>query len=95
MLITVKVKTNSENFAIVLKGGIIHISLTEPAENNRANIELVKEMTKMFGICKIVRGLKSKTKILELPDGSDLESPKGSERGSERKNLNKVIYITA
>lgn len=74
MLIITKVKTNSEKFEIAIKGGILHISLTEPAENNRANIELVREMTRKFGSCRIVRGTKSKTKIIELPDGSDLES---------------------
>jgi len=84
-----KIKTNSKKFEVVLKVGILHVSLTEPAENNRANAELVKEITKMFGRaqkaklsgsaensvfvrCRIIRGLKSKTKILELPDGSDL-----------------------
>lgn len=76
MLITAKVKTNSKKFEIVWKDGILHISLTEPAENNRANSELVKEMAKLFGGCRILRGLKSKTKILDLPDGSDLEIPK-------------------
>lgn len=74
MLVTAKVKTGAKKFEIVRKGGILRINLTEPAENNKANIELVKEMTKRFGSCKIVRGLKSKTKTLELPDGSDLES---------------------
>ena len=74
MLITVKVKTGAKNFTIAAKDGILHISLAEPAENNRANAELVKEMAKRFGSCKIVRGLKSKTKTLEIPAGSDLES---------------------
>jgi len=71
MLVTVKVKTNAKKFETVMKGGILHISLTEPAENNRANAELVKEITKMFGGCRILRGLKSKTKTLEIPDGSE------------------------
>ncbi|MFZ3077278.1 MAG: DUF167 family protein [Candidatus Aenigmatarchaeota archaeon] len=77
MLITVKVKACAKKFAIAAKGGILHISLTEPAENNRANAELVKEMSKRFVSCRILRGLKSKTKTLEIPDGSDLESPTG------------------
>ncbi len=67
MLIIAKIKTNSKKFGIKKKGGILRISLTEPAENNRANIELVKKMAKCFGGCKIIRGLKSKTKALELP----------------------------
>lgn len=67
MLVAVKVKTGAKKFEIVRKDGILHISLTEPAENNKANTELVKEMTKRFGSCKILRGLKSRTKVLELP----------------------------
>ncbi len=74
MIIIAKVKIRSERFAILQKDEILLISLTEPAENNKANIELVKEMTKRFGGCKIVRGLKSKTKTLELPDGADIKS---------------------
>lgn len=72
MLITVKVKAGSKKFEIAMKDGILHASLTEPAENNRANAELAKEMAKRFGICRILRGLKSRTKTLELPDGSDI-----------------------
>ncbi len=74
MIITATVKTNSKKFAIKAADGVLHISLTEPAESNRANAELIKEMTKRFGGCRILRGLKSRTKTLELPDDSDLES---------------------
>jgi len=74
MLITVKVKTNSKKFAIAAKGGILRISLTEPAENGRANAELVKEMAKRFGSCRILRGMKSGRKTLELPDGVEAKS---------------------
>lgn len=77
MLIKVKVKTGAKKFAIAAKDGILRISLTEPAENNRANAELVKEMTRKFGSCRILCGLKSKTKTIEIPDSSDLESLKG------------------
>lgn len=77
MLITAKVKTNSKKFEIRNQGGILLISLTKPAENNRANTELAKELAKRFGSCIILRGLKSRTKTLELPDDSDLKSPGG------------------
>ncbi len=75
MIITAKVKANSKKFEIREKGGILFIGLTEPAENNRANIELVREMTRKFGSCRIMRGLKSRAKTLEIPDGSDLTYP--------------------
>lgn len=68
MLIAVKVKASAKKFSISQKGGTLLVSLTEPAENNRANIELVKNLVKIYGSCRIVRGLKSKTKTLELPD---------------------------
>jgi uncharacterized protein (TIGR00251 family) len=71
MIITAKVTTNAKKFAIVAKGEILLVSLTEPAESNRANAELVKGMAKRFGSCKILRGLKSRTKTLELPDDAD------------------------
>ncbi len=76
MLVTVKVKTGAKKFEIAQKNGIIFISLTEPAENNKANIELAKELTKIYGSCRIVRGLKSRTKILEIPDEAGLEIAK-------------------
>ncbi len=68
MLITAKIKTNSKKFSIREEGGVLHISLTEPAENNRANRELIKELTRRFGYCRIVRGMKRKTKLIEIPD---------------------------
>ncbi len=65
MIINVKVKPNSKKFQIK-EGDVWMISLTEPAENNRANIELIKEMTKRYGKCKIIRGKTSKSKVLEI-----------------------------
>lgn len=77
MLVAVKVKPGAKKFEIAQKNGILLISLTEPAENNKANIELVKEMTRVYGKCRIVRGLKSRTKVLEIPDEAGLESSQG------------------
>lgn len=65
MIINVKVKPNSEKFQIK-EGSIWTISLKSPAENNKANVELIKEMTKRYGKCKILKGAKSKTKVLEI-----------------------------
>lgn len=44
----VKVETDSDSFSIE-KGSITKIFLTEPAENNRANTELVSEMEDILG----------------------------------------------
>lgn len=67
MIIQVKVKPNSKEFKIK-EGEIWEISLKSPPENNKANIELIKEMNKIYGKCKIVRGKTSKNKILEICD---------------------------
>lgn len=65
MIINAKVKPNSEKFEI-REGSVWTISLKSPAENNKANIELIKEMTKRYGKCKIIKGTKSKSKVLEI-----------------------------
>lgn len=53
-----------------MKVGVLHVWLTEPAENNKANKQLINRFTKILGSCKIVRGATSSRKVLELPDGA-------------------------
>ncbi|MDD5416501.1 MAG: DUF167 domain-containing protein [Candidatus Aenigmarchaeota archaeon] len=65
MIIKVKVKPNSKKFS-VQEGDPWIVSLTEPPENNRANLELIKEMSKLYGSCKIIKGIKSKLKTIEI-----------------------------
>jgi len=65
MLINVKVKPNSKKFH-VKEGNRWVVSLTEPAENNRANLELIKELSKLYGSCKILRGKTSRNKTIEI-----------------------------
>ena len=65
MIIKVKVKPNSKEFKIK-EGDVWEISLKSPPENNEANIELIKQMTKRYGKCKIIRGQRSKVKMLEI-----------------------------
>ena len=65
MIIKVKVKSNSKEFKIK-KGEIWEISLTQPAKDNKANLELIKEMKKLYGSCKIIKGKNSKNKVLEI-----------------------------
>lgn len=66
MIIKVKIKPNSKEFKIK-EGDIWEISLKSQPENNKANVELIKEMTKRYGKCKIVSGKTSKNKIIEIP----------------------------
>jgi len=68
MLIQVKVKPNSKENKIIA-GEIMEVFLKSPAENNRANIELIKLLKKYYhSEVRIIKGLKSKNKIIEIKD---------------------------
>jgi uncharacterized protein len=71
MIIKVKVKASSSKQEIESFGdGHYLIYLKEPAENNRANIELLNFLSKHFGTpvgkIKIKSGLSSPEKLIEL-----------------------------
>ena len=66
MIITAKIHTNSNEFKIIKKDNIFHIYLKNKPEKNKANQELIKELTKIYGSCRIIKGKSSKTKILEI-----------------------------
>jgi uncharacterized protein YggU (UPF0235/DUF167 family) len=65
MIVEAKVKTNQSKFS-VKKNGVWVISCTSPAESNRANVEIIKELSKKFKKVRILRGLKSKKKFIEI-----------------------------
>jgi len=65
MIINAKVKTNQPKFSIE-KGEVWIISCTAAAESNKANIEIIKELSRHYKKVKIVKGLKSKKKVIEL-----------------------------
>jgi len=65
MIINAKVKTNQPKFSLK-KGEVWIISCTSPAESNKANIEIIKELSKQYKKVRIVKGLKSKKKIIEV-----------------------------
>jgi len=50
------------------KDGKVRIHLKNPAENNKANLELVKELSKALGGCnvRLLSGQTSKRKKLEI-----------------------------
>lgn len=61
------VKANAKEDKIELVNGIYKISLKAKAKNNEANIALIKLFKKKLGMnVRIVKGLKSKRKLLEL-----------------------------
>ncbi len=63
---TVRVKPNSPKTRIVSEtDSELVVEVAAPAENNKANIELIKFLSKKFGKnVKIIRGLTSKKKII-------------------------------
>ena len=67
MLVEAKVHTNSKKFRVELEGDTFVIHTKSPPENNRANSEIIRELTKRYGSCRIVRGKTSKQKLLEIP----------------------------
>jgi len=67
MIIDAIVKPSSRKFEVKLVDGKLFISLTEPAEKNKANLELIKELSRMLGCdVRLVGGAKSKRKRLKL-----------------------------
>lgn len=66
MIIKAKVKPNSPKFEIIDKGEYFQINVTSEPEKGKANLEIVKELSKIYGKCKIIRGLKSRNKIIEI-----------------------------
>lgn len=67
MILEISVVPKSGRFRIVKKDGKVKIFLKSPAEENKANLELIKEFGKLFGKpVKIVSGIKSKHKKLEI-----------------------------
>lgn len=74
VILSVRVKAGSGSFSIVSEGGQITIRTRSPAENNRANQEIVKELSRLFGKeARILKGLKSNKKEIFVEGGSPHE----------------------
>jgi uncharacterized protein (TIGR00251 family) len=65
---TVRVKPNSPKTRIVSEtDSELIVEVAAPAENNKANIELIKFLSKKFSKnVRIIRGLKSKKKLISV-----------------------------
>jgi hypothetical protein len=71
MIIEVKVKPNSPKFSINIKDKII-IHCKSPPEKNKANLEIIKELRKLFKKdIEIISGLKSKNKKILIHNISE------------------------
>mgnify|MGYP001583563086 CR=1 FL=1 len=67
MIIKIKVKPNSGKQSIEKKGESYLVNVKSPAENNRANIEMIKLFGNYFKkSVRIKLGLTSKNKIIEI-----------------------------
>jgi len=66
-VIKIKVKINQSKNNIEKKDDYYLIKIKEKAENNKANIEIIKFLRKYFNKdVKIIKGLKSKEKLIRL-----------------------------
>ncbi len=66
-IIKVKVKVNQNENKIEKKEDYYLVYLKEKAENNKANIELIKFLGKYFKKeIKIIKGFKSREKLIRL-----------------------------
>ena len=70
MIIKVKVISNSKEEKIYQENGIYKIKLKKPALEGRANLELIKFLSKEFtikkGNIKILKGEKTRNKVIEI-----------------------------
>lgn len=87
------VAPNSKAFSAAFEAdGRLRVRLTEKAVENRANAELVRELSRILGVpVRIVRGAKGKRKLLAVDldaveakrrisaaaEGEDVEKPPG------------------
>ncbi len=71
MIYAVHVKTNKKEASLFVTETTITCDLTEKPKENKANIELLKILKRHFGReVRIVKGLKSKRKIVVVSDGA-------------------------
>ena len=67
MNVEVSVTTGAKRFAVSAKDGRVKVSLRNPPENNRANLELIKELSSLLGRpVRIIAGQTSRRKKLAI-----------------------------
>ena len=62
----IKVKANSGRSEIIEKDGRIIVYVKSVAENNKANLEVLKLFSKKHKNARILKGLKSSKKLLSV-----------------------------
>lgn len=67
MIVEITAAPNSKRFSLSVKDGRLKAALKSPPENNKANIELIKELSKALGCpVRIIGGQTSKRKRLDV-----------------------------
>lgn len=67
MILRVRVKPGSSQERVELEGETLVVWLTSRPVEGNANKELLKLLKKTFGDAKLVRGAKSRAKMVEIP----------------------------
>jgi uncharacterized protein (TIGR00251 family) len=72
MIVEVTVAPRSKGFSVSVKDGKVRICLRSPPEGNKANLELIKELSKALKAeVHIISGHTSRRKRLELSVSED------------------------
>ncbi|MFH1631385.1 MAG: DUF167 domain-containing protein [Candidatus Aenigmatarchaeota archaeon] len=67
MLVNIRVKCNQKGFVVEkIDSDNWVISLKSTPKNNIANREIIKELSKSYKSVRIIKGLKSRNKIIEV-----------------------------
>ena len=70
MILEIRVKTNSSKSEVVLKDSYLIVKVHSLPHEGKANQEIIKILSSYFDISKskikIIKGLKSKDKLIEL-----------------------------
>ena len=66
MIINARIHTNSPEFKIVKDENNWTIYVRSKPQDNKANTEIIKELTKKYKTCRILKGAKSRKKTIEI-----------------------------
>jgi uncharacterized protein YggU (UPF0235/DUF167 family) len=66
MLMDVRAHPGSKRLFVEEKDGIVHVYLTAKPEGGRANKQLLEVLKERYGPCRIVRGARSRDKVVEV-----------------------------
>ena len=66
MIVKARVRPGSRESRIERNGDSWTIFTKAPAERNMANLEIIKELGKEYSSVRILKGLKSRNKVIEL-----------------------------